>query len=235
MIYDVVLYNGEKDMLDLRFAELSSNVDFFVIVEADFTFSGEKKALKYPTQQFRHSPGDRRLIYLVATTEELNKIYVNPGPWDRERFHRNYAAKYISTIDQDSLVLLSDVDEIPDFRAINRGMDNIILPATFHMSFHYYNLHWRKPFRWAGTVILRAYHVTRIPLQSFRDQRSWYHPIHGGWHLSYFMTPAEIADKIRSFSHQEFNLPQFTNEHIIKYRIDRGEDLFDRQGLISLF
>lgn len=217
-------------MLELRFAEISHYVDFFVIVEADFTFAGQKKSLKYPTQQFNNAPSANRVIYLVATAEELNNKFTNPTPWDRESFHRNYAGQYLSTVDPNSIVLLSDVDEIPDFKALNKGIDSLILPVTFQMCFHYYNLHWRKPFRWAGTVILRACQLKRIPLQSFRDQRSWYQPIQGGWHLSYFMSAGEIADKIRNFSHQEFNLPQFTNEHIIKYRMDKGEDLFDRQG-----
>ena len=49
-----------------------------------------------------------------------------------------------------------------------------------------------------------------------------------GWHLSYFMSPEEIAEKIKAFSHTEFNEPQYTDLTSIKNAIMNGKDLFRR-------
>lgn len=41
MIYDIFSFNNELDMLGLRLEILSPYVDYFVLVEADRTFSGK--------------------------------------------------------------------------------------------------------------------------------------------------------------------------------------------------
>lgn len=42
------------------------------------------------------------------------------------------------------------------------------------------------------------------------------------------MTPAQIKNKIESFSHAEFNTNQFTDINYIKNKIENGLDLFNR-------
>jgi hypothetical protein len=51
---------------------------------------------------------------------------------------------------------------------------------------------------------------------------------HGGWHFSYFGSPAFIANKIRHFSHQEFNTPTITDIKNIQEAIQDKKDLFGR-------
>ena len=43
MIFDVVTYNGEKDLFDLRYNILKDFVDEFIVVEFNKTFSGKDK------------------------------------------------------------------------------------------------------------------------------------------------------------------------------------------------
>ena len=40
--------------------------------------------------------------------------------------------------------------------------------------------------------------------------------IKGGWHFSFLQNPNEIVEKIRSYSHGEFNTVENTNEDKIK-------------------
>ena len=42
-IFDCFLYNGEDNLLNLRFNYLNSHVDYFVIVESCQTFQAKKK------------------------------------------------------------------------------------------------------------------------------------------------------------------------------------------------
>ena len=51
--------------------------------------------------------------------------------------------------------------------------------------------------------------------------------IDGGWHFSYLNSPEQILNKIRSFSHGEFN-NQKISEKDIEEKINRNEDIFDR-------
>ena len=50
----------------------------------------------------------------------------------------------------------------------------------------------------------------------------------GGWHFSFLKEPGGISKKIQSYSHSEFNSPEFTNEEKIKERIKNKKDIFDR-------
>ena len=50
----------------------------------------------------------------------------------------------------------------------------------------------------------------------------------GGWHFSNLKTPAELVKKISSSCHGEFNRPEFKDEKLIKEKIEKLEDIFDR-------
>jgi len=51
--------------------------------------------------------------------------------------------------------------------------------------------------------------------------------IKGGWHFSYLQTPSQILNKIKSFSHGEFNNNNI-NEKNIEEKILKNEDIFNR-------
>src|SRR3990167_8883752 len=43
MIYDIITYNGEKELFDIRYNVLKDFVDEFRVIEFDKTFSGKPK------------------------------------------------------------------------------------------------------------------------------------------------------------------------------------------------
>ncbi len=51
--------------------------------------------------------------------------------------------------------------------------------------------------------------------------------INGGWHFSFLQTPAQILNKIKSFSHGEFNDDNLS-EINIEQKILKNEDIFGR-------
>ena len=53
--------------------------------------------------------------------------------------------------------------------------------------------------------------------------------IEGGWHFSYMQSPKQILNKIKSFSHGEYNNKNL-NEKIIEEKIIKGEDIFGRNS-----
>ena len=53
--------------------------------------------------------------------------------------------------------------------------------------------------------------------------------IEGGWHFSYMQSPKQILNKIKSFSHGEYNNKNL-NEKTIEEKIIKGEDIFGRNS-----
>ena len=51
--------------------------------------------------------------------------------------------------------------------------------------------------------------------------------INGGWHFSFLQSPDQILNKIKSFSHGEFNQKNL-NTKIIEKKILENEDIFGR-------
>ena len=51
--------------------------------------------------------------------------------------------------------------------------------------------------------------------------------IDGGWHFSYMQSPTKILEKIKSFSHGEYN-NESVNEKNIEKKILNNEDIFGR-------
>ena len=51
--------------------------------------------------------------------------------------------------------------------------------------------------------------------------------INGGWHFSFLQNPTQILNKIKSFSHGEYN-DENLSEKIIEEKILKNEDIFGR-------
>ena len=51
--------------------------------------------------------------------------------------------------------------------------------------------------------------------------------IKGGWHFSFMQTPSQILNKVKSYSHGEFNKQNLTEKEI-EMRILNNQDIFNR-------
>ena len=155
-----------------------------------------------------------------------------------ENSQRNFIVNGLTEADNEDLILISDVDEIPnlqnlDFSKINKKI------IMFKQEMFYYKFNLKLPnFSWVGTKACKKKNL-KSP-QWFRNQRVKNYPFYrfnkikwniienGGWHFSFIMTPNAIKDKIKSFAHGEFNKEKIVNEENIKLRIQKGEDVFER-------
>ena len=63
--------------------------------------------------------------------------------------------------------------------------------------------------------------------QKVREDTNTKYIENGGWHLSYFGDAEFIKNKLKNFSHQEFNVESITNTEHIKRCIKEGLVLFD--------
>ena len=49
-----------------------------------------------------------------------------------------------------------------------------------------------------------------------------------GWHFNNIMSPEKISLKLKTFAHQEFSGDQFSSIRVIKEKIEKKIDLFNR-------
>ena len=169
-IFDCFMYFDEEVVLNVRLNTLDKFVDYFVIVESKFTHNGTQRDLKFDYKKFEKFKN--KIIYLVydeqpKVIEIINdndlediksaKYIFNAG--HRENGQRNYIQKGLIDADADDIILISDVDEIPnllniDFNLIN---EKIIL---FKQDMFYYKFNLHLPnLIWTGTKACRHKHL----------------------------------------------------------------------------
>jgi len=237
-VIDAILFSGEMEMLKMRLDYLYSHVDYFIICEGNTTFTGIKKnltLLKYFPQIEKYRDKIHYVIYepIDSDLKEIknDKFYL-------EKKQRDYMYDKIKELsDENTLILLSDVDEFPKVEKFDEAWDktkNQTMDATsFMFKTFYYSPICEVLIEWFGTTAIND--KTLRTLTNFSQVREYrYNCKHiedGGYHFSFFNSPEEIKEKIISFSHQEFNLPEYTDINIIKDNMYNGRDLFDRSEI----
>ena len=56
----------------------------------------------------------------------------------------------------------------------------------------------------------------------------------GGWYFNNIMSPKEISLKLKTFAHSEFSDKEYSDESVIKKKIDKKIDLFNRGHKYSI-
>jgi glycogen(starch) synthase len=222
-VFDCFTFFNELDVLEIRLEELSDVVDEFVLVEATRTFSGAPKPLVFAEHRTRFSRFLGRIRHVVV--EDLPKSA--RSAWEREHLQRDAILRGLAGAEPDDLVMISDVDEIPRASVV-ASFDGDVAALRQRMSYYRLNCvnvrgHAMDPW----SVIVRR-RLLRSP-QALREQRFRLPCLeNAGWHFSYLGDAAAVRRKIEAFSHQELNVPAFTDLEAIERRMAEGHDLFDR-------
>jgi beta-1,4-mannosyl-glycoprotein beta-1,4-N-acetylglucosaminyltransferase len=116
-IYDCFTFFNELDVLELRLMTLWDTVDYFVLCEATVNYRGAKKELVFEKNKARYEKYMSKIIYLLC--DDLNeKAAHEPDEykqlWIRENHQRNWVAKGYANAQPNDIVLISDLDEIPN-------------------------------------------------------------------------------------------------------------------------
>ena len=242
-IFDCFMYFDEEVVLDVRLNTLDKYVDYFVIVESSFTHKGDNKNLMFNHNKFEKFKN--KIIYLVydkqpkgieavnendSENEKSRKYILNAAL--RESGQRNFIQNGLNKAEDNDIILISDVDEIPNLSEVNFNniSEKIIM---FHQDMFYYkfdlkipNLLWtgtkgcRKKYllspQWLRNVKDRKYFPFRIDiLFSEKKYSSIKFISNGGWHFSNIKTAEEIEYKLKSYlHHREFDEQSLSVEEI---------------------
>lgn len=235
MIIDCCTFLNELDMLEARLEYLNDHVDYFVVVESNYTFNGNEKPYHIKANMDRFEKYGDRFIYLPLEVSIAGYDFTDlqaRNQWAMERQQRNAMAQPLDRFAPEDIVIFGDLDEIPNRNVIQeaaqlvRNGERVI---AFEQDFFYFNLDQINASKWPGTLISTVSQVRAFTPQLFRDNRYTYPRYHNsGWHLSYWGAPRQIQYKIDNFSHQEVNLPHFNNIDNIVASIAIGKDLYNR-------
>ena len=232
-IFDCTTYYSEDLMLEVRFNILNKFVDKFIIVEAKFSHSGEKKKLNFNINKFPEFK--KKIIYLTVENEPENIIYQKRenNLFENEKdkrtnsirriaHQRNKIIDGLSEANEEDYILYSDNDEIPNLENFNFET-NLSKILIFKQKLYYYkfNLFFDR-ISWYGTKACKKKNL--ISLSWLRDIKSKKYPIYrldtffsnnkytnvkiienGGWHFSQVKTPKDIEIKLlNGEQHAEF-------------------------------
>ncbi len=237
-IFDCFQYFNEDHIADLRFNILNEFVDKFVIVESTVNHQGKSKKLHFDINKYKKFKNKIDYIVVEDTPENIKKPHEG-GESLVEQYQRNSIMKGLKNANDNDLVILSDVDEIPDLKKLNEYNKNnyaVFSQKMFMYKLNFLNL---KEDKWHGSKIclkknlkspqwLRDLKFKKYPFWRIDKTRNLQIIKNGGWHFAYLQTPENISKKIKSFAHGEFNTANISNEENIRLRIEKGQDIFER-------
>ena len=235
-IYDCFQYFNEDHIVDLRLNILNDYVDYFVVSESTKTHQGKSKKINFDIKNF--AKFKNKIKFIVADyKEEINFIEHTGGESPIEQHQRNSLIEGIKDASPEDLIILSDSDEIPDLTKLSQIKKfKKFIVFSQKMFMYKLNLQNLNESNWMGSRITKKKNIKTM--QEFRNLKFKHYPfwridkyyqqvIDGGWHFSYLQTPTQILQKVKSFSHGEYNNENMSEKYI-QEKILGNEDVFGR-------
>jgi len=249
------MFFDEEMLLDLRMNILDKYVDRFVITEATYMHSGKPKKLIFDINKF--SKFKDKIIYNIvdkrpANIEEINEndghdIIENKlinNSVKRENYQRNYAMEFLVKAEDDDIILINDIDEIPNLNMVNFNKINkkiiIFKQKTFYYKFNlmYENLTWhgsracqKKNFlypQWLRNIKHKKYPFWRLDtIFSNKKYTNIHYVENGGWHFTNIKSPENLEKKFLNFLHHQDYVASGLNLENIKEMIKNKKILYD--------
>ncbi len=235
------MYFDEDLIFDLRLNILKDHVDRFVVAEATRDHTGREKKLNFNINNF--SRFKNKINYIIVDDLPIN-IKSYKKDWAvhhlRDQYQRNALSRGYKDCHDEDLIMISDIDEIPNPKKIKefqiKNKYGCFIQKNFQSKINLLNI---SDQNWMGTKIiqkknlkspqwLRNIKTSKPAFWKFYKPRQPQLVYEGGWHFSFLKKPSDISKKIKSYSHSEWNKPEFTDEGKIEERIRNKIDIFDR-------
>jgi beta-1,4-mannosyl-glycoprotein beta-1,4-N-acetylglucosaminyltransferase len=223
MIYDCFTFFNELDLLEIRLNVLDDVVDKFVLVEATRTFTNKEKELVFEKNKERFAKFKDKIIHIIV--DEFPEF---DNAWTFEFYQRNSINRGLSNCKDDDVILISDLDEIPNPESVKKYANTRGI-KVFKQKMFYYFINCRnisEPYWVNSATRILSFADFKKNNSSAQTARFLKGKVvgQGGWHFSYLGGIEAIMNKIKSYSHQEYK--ESFDEAVILKRIEKGQYLF---------
>src|SRR3990167_512839 len=124
MTFDVITYNGEKELFEIRYNTLKDFVDEFIVVEFDKTFSGKPKTCSFQDAKLHLLPkvkycfNDLNIWLKYKELAESSPNTKGAEHWKLEFMQKESIKDCLTHLKDDDIVFIGDCDEIwnPEMR-----------------------------------------------------------------------------------------------------------------------
>ncbi len=251
MVYDCIPFFNEIDILKMRLHIMNPIVDKFIIEEATVTFSGEPKELCFQKNKELFAEFLPKIEYIVVDNSPLDI-----STHLRDKFQKNALEKGLKDAVEEDIIILSDVDEIPNPETLKKVIADFDSDKVYHfaqrMFYCFLNMEEmsgkllsitgefpgieRK--MWLGTKVFSKKKIPDNGIIELREASvtspDAVRVADGGWHFGYMGSSSEkdvakrIGTKVVAAAHQEYN-----DDVLLKEAADRlllGQDMFGREA-----
>ncbi len=245
-IYDTFLFLNELDLLEIRFHQHYSFVDYFVICEAATTFTGEAKSKIFLENKARFEPFLDKVIYLPL--DEFPS-HLNTG--ERDAYQREFLLKGLTEAAPDDLIIFSDLDEILEQRAIEEAkhFDGV---SHFRTKIFQFYLNMPMPGDWLAPYALQARHIPKLAIDCpFEGGSLTYARFHmarmcdtngiplqvvnnAGWHFTFMGGFDIVKAKLRAYAHANDYWPAMMRDDArLQQALDIGIKIWSADELVQ--
>src|SRR5690349_20249777 len=123
MTYDCFTFFNELDLLEIRLNVLNPIVDKFVLVESTRTHQNKPKPLYYQQNAARFSAFKDKIIHVIVDDFPDFGEWKEAHSWILERHQRNCISRGLSQCKKGDVIIISDLDEIPDPEKVREFRD----------------------------------------------------------------------------------------------------------------
>lgn len=224
MVIDVISYNGEADMLELRLNMLGDLVDEFIIVEAPSTFGGLPKALTFDRERFakwniKYHVVDENYSHEEIEAARNSKYTGGDIRWMHEYMQKESLKKAMTHLQDEDTCYIGDVDELWEHREPN-GIEKLKLRV------YTYFLNMTSTEEFWGPVRCKYKDVKDACLNDVRNNISYRTPDYQGWHFTNMGGLQAVKKKVED----NYNHVMFNDELINSDRLDRNFGVRDYIG-----
>jgi Glycosyltransferase family 17 len=241
MIIDAFPFWREFECLEIRFRELKGLVDTFVVVEAPWTHAGEDRDYLFSKRGREIAEKVGVDVYYHALNKNLGtgalQALMRDAPpdhknlhWARENYQRQAIREAVANLVDDyeeDYVLISDADEIPSKKAVQRAI-RLATPGVvvrFNQPLCYYYLNACLEPEPVNILCSRLVRYRRKDFYPQEIRRNCEGPVisPGGWHFGWLGDAERAREKIQAFAHQEMNTEYILADGYLEWCVEKGK------------
>lgn len=228
-VIDVITYNGEREILDLRLNILNEHVDRFIICEAKTTFTGKDKQLYFYKHEGYFRKFWRKITYYIIdehyTLDEVVLAESSPNTqgaehWKHEFLQKESIKKALLGTNDTATVFIGDVDEIWEPVVVTD-------PVKLKLRVYAYYLNNRSNEEFWGTFAARYKDIKNECLNHLRSNTKFRTEDFHGWHFTSMGGVEEVRRKLNaSYTEESYNTAIV--QKLLRERVQNGTDYLGR-------